>query len=256
MHAAPQSLVHTPARQQFVPQQSESMVHAAPVPEHVVGLHTIIPVTASGPQRPLQQSALVVQVAPSTVQVPGLQMRSPVMGSGPQSLLQQSPSTAHEAPSGAHGGGGQHTSAPLESGAQTPQQQTSPNAQASPWLRQHASSPVRSGWHMMSGKASVQHSAVVVHARPGSVQPGVPPRQRLKPPLVGSQPVEPPPFGQQFELAPAPPQTSPGGRHEVAFAQRMIGRPSGVVPARSQAPEQHCASLLQSSSWTRQPPRY
>jgi hypothetical protein len=66
--------------------------------------------------------------------------------------------------------------------------------------------------------------------------------------------VSPPPFGQQFDVAPAPPQTSPAGTHEPVFAQRRIGRPSLVVPVASQPPEQHCASDVQGSSWTRHPP--
>ena len=52
-----------------------------------------------------------------------------------------------------------------------------------------------------------------------------------------------------------PPHTSPGGRHEPTFAQRMIGRPSNVVPLATHAPEQQSASVRQRSSCTRQPPR-
>jgi hypothetical protein len=109
---------------------------------------------------------------------------------------------------------------------------------------------------MMSGNVSVQHSAVEVHSCPGIVQPGSPPKHRLKPAPVGSQPVRPPPFGQQLELAPPKAQTSPAGKQESAFAQRMMARPSAVMPRGSQAPEQHWPSLSQSSSWTRHPPRY
>lgn len=227
VQAAPQSVVQTDApvasvRQQLPGQQSPSTVQPPPLVTHVVGLQTMAPVPASMPQSPLQHSLSIVQVSPSAEQLPTV---------------------------------GQQTSAPASSGAHTPQQQRSPNAHASPWPRQQTSSPVRPGAHVIAGNVSTQHSAVVVHASPGSVQPGAPPKQRRKPAPVVSHPVSPPPFGQQFELDPSPPQTSPAGRHESAFAQRMIVRPSAVVPAGSHAPEQHSPSDRHSSSCTRQPPR-
>ncbi len=52
-----------------------------------------------------------------------------------------------------------------------------------------------------------------------------------------------------------PPQTSPTGRQEITLAQRLIGRPSAVVPDSLHSPEQHSESVEQSSSWTRQPPK-
>jgi hypothetical protein len=100
----------------------------------------------------------------------------------------------------------------------------------------------------MSAYVSVQHSSVVVHASPGSVHVPVPPKQRRTPVDAGSQPVSPPPFGQQFEVAPAPPHTSPAGTHEPVFAQRMIGRPSAPAPATAHDPEQHCPSDVHGSS--------
>jgi hypothetical protein len=107
----------------------------------------------------------------------------------------------------------------------------------------------------MLGKVSLQHSSVVVQACPGRVQSPEPPKQRRKPAPVGSQPVSPPPSGQQLELAPWPPHTSPAGRQESALAHRLMGRPSRVWPSSTQAFEQHSASELQRSSCTRQPPR-
>src|SRR5690349_12006710 len=100
----------------------------------------------------------------------------------------------------------------------------------------------------------MQQSLVMVHISPGITHDSSPPRQRLTPMLAGSQPVSPPPFGQQFEVAPAPPQTSPAGMHDLALSQRMISRPSDVVPADSHAPEQHWPSLVHGSSCTRHPP--
>jgi hypothetical protein len=100
----------------------------------------------------------------------------------------------------------------------------------------------------------VQHSDVIVHIAPGRVQVPSPPRQRRTPVVAGSHPVSPPPFGQQFEVAPAPPQTSPAGMQDFRFPHRMIGRPSMVVPRSSQPPEQHSPSAVHGSSWTRQPP--
>jgi hypothetical protein len=106
----------------------------------------------------------------------------------------------------------------------------------------------------MSGYASVQHSSVLVHSCVGSVQVPSPPRHRLTPVVAGSHPVSPPPFGQQFDVAPAPPHTSPAGTHDPRFPQRMIGRPSAPVPSSSHPPEQHCMSEVHGSFWTRQPP--
>lgn len=100
----------------------------------------------------------------------------------------------------------------------------------------------------------MQQSDVIVHARPGKVHSPWPPRHRETPVVAGSQPVSPPPFGQQFDVAPAPPQTSPAGTHEPLFAHRRMGRPSSVRPASRHAPEQHSPSLRQTSSSTRQPP--
>ena len=145
-------------------------------------------------------------------------------------------------------------STPLASGAQMPPQQVSPKSHSAPSARQQTFAPVRPGAHMISGYASVQHSEVMVHSRPGRVQVPSPPRHRDTPVVAGSQPVSPPPFGQQFEVAPAPPHTSPAGMQESAFAHRRIGRPSAVVPAASQTPEQQSPSPRQGSSCTRQPP--
>lgn len=148
---------------------------------------------------------------------------------------------------------GLHTRFPVLSGAHTPPQQMSPNAQSAPSGRQHTFVPPWPGAHSR-GKLSMQHSFVCVHASPGKVQVPSPPRHLETPDAEGSQPVDPPPFGQQLSLAPAP-QTSPGSRQLAGLPQRKIGRPSSVVPFSTQAPEQHWLPVAHTSLMGRHPPR-
>jgi hypothetical protein len=210
-------------------QQSLSSVQKSPSWAPVHAPHTVVLVVhvdVAGSQQPWQQSASPVHAPPVATQVvpPGQQRSAP----------------------------------PAEgSGAHTPQQHTSPSAHGSLLLRQQMFAPPGPGWHMMFGNVSVQHGCPPVGLQPllGMMHPLVPPRQRSMPVAVVSQPVRPPPFGQQLELAP-PTHTSPAGMHDPAFAQRRIGRPSSVVPFCAHTPEQHCVFEVQSSRSIRQPPRY
>lgn len=209
---------------------------------------------------PLQQgSPPGVQNSPSCGPVQAsqsagsLEQLSAPVSSGTHAQPQQSAAVVQAPSSGTHSA--PQRSTPSLSGTHTPPQQTSANAHSAPSGRQQSISPVRPSAQVISGKASVQHSSVVVHIMPGRVQSPSPPKQRRKPVPVGSQPVSPPPFGQQFELAPPSPHTSPAGKQLPALAQRMMGRPSSVRAVSSQTPLQHSADEEQSSSCTRQPPR-
>jgi hypothetical protein len=212
----------------------------------------------TAPLSELQQSALVVHDSPRSARAHdphsagSLVQTEPPAPSDTHAQPQQSASAVHGIASATQVAPQRRT--PSEPGAQTPPQHTSENAHSSPSPRQHTLLPPTPGAQVISGNASVQHSEVIVHSSPGSVHVPSPPRQRLTPVDAGSQPVSPPPFGQQFEVAPAPPQTSPAGTHEPTLAQRRIGRPSAPVPAASHAPEQHSASVRQLSSCTRHPP--
>lgn len=182
------------------------------------------------------------------VQLPQSEVHSPS-----RQQLQQSASVVHAPPSGTHIE--PQRNVPSALGAQMPLQHRSPNAHSSPSGRQQICPRGVPGVQTRPGGVEQHGSPPSVHSSPASTQLLPPPKQREKPAPVGSQPIRPPPFGQQFEVAPLPPQTSPTGTHEPTFAQRMIGRPSEVMPAARHAPEQHSSSLVQRSSWTRQPPR-
>jgi hypothetical protein len=199
-----------------------------------------------------------VQLPPSGEPVQGAQIAGslvhtiPPMPSETHPQPQQSAAAVHVMPSATHAL--PHRRTPLASGTQMPPQHVSAKSHSAPSGRQHTIAPPRPVAHVMSGYVSMQHSDVIVHSAPGSVHTPSPPRQRLTPVLAGRHPVSPPPFGQQFVVAPPPPHTSPAGMHEPVFAQRMIGRPSVAVPAAAHPPEQHSASLRHGSSWRRQPP--
>lgn len=180
-----------------------------------LSLH-VMPLPSSW-QQPVQQSALVVHAEPLATQV-GLHLRSPLL-----------------------------------SGEHTPPQHTSPKEHEAPSGRQHTLVPPWPGRHSR-GKVSVQHSEVSVHASPGNVHVPVPPKHREIPDTEGSHPVDPPPLGQQLLLAPMP-QTSPALRQLLASSQRMIGRPSLVVPFCAHEPEQHWSLVAQISLIGKQPPR-
>jgi hypothetical protein len=201
----------------------------------------------------LQQSLSIVHDSPRFAPVHdpqsiGSLVQAPLTHAQPQ----QSASAVHAPPSATHIEPQRRT--PIESGTQIPPQHTSPKSHSAPIGRQHSIAPPRPGAHVMSGYVSMQQSAVVMHSRPGRTHMPSPPRQRLTPVVAGSHPKSPPPFGQQFDVAPAPPHTSPAGWHEPVFTQRMIGLPSGDVPVIAQLPEQHCELALHGSSCTKQPP--
>src|SRR5687767_14115184 len=205
----------------------------------------------------LQQSEFIVQGSPRSapVQAPqssgALEQTLPPMPSLTHAQPQQSASAVQGWPSMRHIA--PQRSTPIASGTQMPPQQTSPKAHSAPSGRQHRMSPPTPGEHMMSGYRSMQHSEVIVQISPGSVHMPSPPRQRRTPMLAGSQPVSPPPSGQQLRVVPMP-QTSPAGTHEPVFAQRMIGEPSTAMPAMAQLSEQHCPESVHGSSCIRQPP--
>lgn len=166
---------------------------------------------------------------------------------------QHSTSLVHAPPSGTHVVPQRRI--PSAPGAQIPPQQRSLNAHSEPSGRQQIWPRGVPEVHSRPGGVEQHGSPPVMHSSPATTQREPPPKQRKKPAPVDSHPIRPPPSGQQFELAPMPPHTSPTGRHEVAFAHRMMGRPSTVTPSASQTPEQHSASLAHRSSCTRQPPR-
>jgi hypothetical protein len=140
------------------------------------------------------------------MRVQGWQVRWPE----PSSLhwpAQQSPSTVHRLPVDWQPWA--QTRLPLSSGAHTPLQQLSPKAQDWPAGTQQRLLPDGPVAHCTPGNVSAQHSAVSLQDAPGRVQPGTPPTQRCGPCDVVTQPVSPPPGGQQF--APAPTKhSSPG----------------------------------------------
>src|SRR6266545_2563047 len=90
----------------------------------------------------------------------------------------------------------------------------------------------------MDAKLSRQHSSVVTQGRPGSVQPGAPPKQRKRPALFAWQTVD-----QHPALEPGAPHGSPAVRH----APTMAHWPLAVPPGRSHSLLQHCESAVHAS---------
>jgi hypothetical protein len=117
----------------------------------------------------LQQSALVAHGPPSGEPVHALHCAGSFVHTMPplpfdtQPQPQQSLAVVHAPPSATHIA--PHRSVPVASGTHTRPQHTSEKSHWAPSGRQHRSVvlPVL-GAHVMSGYASTQHSAVVVHA--------------------------------------------------------------------------------------------